>query len=485
MSLYRIVTVGKDSELEQLARHVGREVFAADDLSEAKDITKTISPSMVLFDHRLGPVQIRKFMDSIGKNSDLHVVVVGTEKNHLYPPVDFLEMGAHHYLHGKQEHHLLKQIANQIKNKLGTVTSVKSDDDFFADDVAASVSMAGRSDAILKTLKTIKLIAHSECNPVLIVGETGTGKEVAARAVHALRHPDEPFVAINCAALTANLLESELFGHVKGSFTSAEREKTGFLEFAGEGTVFLDEISEMPMDMQAKLLRVLQEKTFRKVGGTKEIICKATIIASSNCNLKAEVQAKRFRQDLYYRLDICPIVIAPLSSPERRKDIPLLAEYFLKRSVICPQKANKICSITNLAIEALQKHDWPGNVRELHNVIERAILLETTKKIGLSSIVIDSMETDKFSAYTATDNINDFSLEKAERELIARALKETNWQKTKTAQLLGISRTTLYAKVKQHNIEDSSCGYSGYSESLEEIHNEHTLPSQPEPLAVL
>jgi len=302
----------------------------------------------------------------------------------------------------------------------------------------------------------IKLIAASQCNPILILGETGTGKELAAQAIHTLRHSSEQFVAVNCAALTANLLESELFGHVKGSFTGADREKMGLLQLAGSGTLLLDEISEMPIDLQAKLLRVLQERTFRKVGGIKNIACDATIIASSNRNLKTEVQANRFRRDLYYRLNICPITIAPLREPERREDIQLLAEYFLKTSTICPEKCNKITSLTKLAIEALEKYNWPGNVRELSNVIERAILLETTDKIGLSSIVIDPLEYREVSEGSTAGLIKGFSLAKAERELIARALQETGWQKTRAAALLGITRATLYAKVKQYNIEKDS-----------------------------
>jgi transcriptional regulator with PAS, ATPase and Fis domain len=276
--------------------------------------------------------------------------------------------------------------------------------------------------------------------------------------------------------LTANLLESELFGHVKGSFTSADREKTGLLELAANGTIFLDEISEMPRDLQAKLLRILQEKTFRKVGGTKEIRCKATIIASSNRNLKSEVQANRFRADLYYRLDICPVTITPLNSPARKEDIALLAKFFLKKSTICPEKTNKITSITKLALEALQEHDWPGNVRELHNVIERAMLLETTDKIGLSSIVIDSGESDPYSDNTRADKIKEFSLLKAEHELIARALQETNWQKTKAAELLGISRATLYAKVKQYSIKSDSSAIKTQDES--------SAPSAHEPVVI-
>jgi transcriptional regulator with PAS, ATPase and Fis domain len=302
----------------------------------------------------------------------------------------------------------------------------------------------------------IKLIGSSQCNPVLIVGETGTGKELAARAVHILRCSNAEFVAINCAALTANLLESELFGHVKGSFTGADREKIGLLELAGSGTLFLDEISEMPVELQAKLLRVLQERTFRKVGGTKNIESKAVIIASSNRDLEKEVEANRFRRDLYYRLNLCPIKIKPLRSPDRREDIPLLAEYFLRTSNICPEKTNKITCITKLALEALAQHHWPGNVRELCNVIERAIILETTDKIGLNNIVIDSVQCGHPLQGSPDSQIGKFSLAKAEQELIAKALQETGWQKTQAADLLGISRATLYAKIEQYNIQKGS-----------------------------
>ncbi|MBC8472685.1 MAG: sigma-54-dependent Fis family transcriptional regulator, partial [Planctomycetes bacterium] len=198
------------------------------------------------------------------------------------------------------------------------------------------------------------------------------------------------------------------------------------------------------------------EKCFRKVGGVKNIACNATIIASSNRNLKNEVQANRFRRDLYYRLNICPITLAPLRSQMRRQDIRILAEYFLRTSTICPDKCGKITSLTELAIEALEKHDWPGNVRELCNVIERAILLETTEKIGLNGIIIDPTEWSDGSKNTTPGIIKDFSLAKAECELISRALQKTGWQKTRAAALLGITRATLYAKVKQYNIGKNS-----------------------------
>ncbi len=475
MVLRRIVAVSRDTEIQRLARRVGREIFVADDLAETLDIIKTVGPDLVIFDDRFGPGHTHKFLDTVGKNSiNVPIVIVDDGENGTGSSAEFIRMGAVDCLQGKGDYSRLEQIASRIKNKSEPAGAERGTlKTFFAEDYAASVAMVGRSKAILDKLKMIRLVAASRCNPVLIVGETGTGKELAAKAIHILRHRNEAFVAVNCAALTANLLESELFGHVKGSFTGADSEKMGLLELAGAGTLFLDEISEMPMDLQAKLLRVIQEKNFRKVGGIKNIACKATIMASSNRNLYKESRANRFRSDLYYRLSICPITIAPLRTPERREDIPLLAEYFLETSTICPEKKGKITSLTKLAVEALQRHNWPGNVRELRNVIERAILLETTDKIGLSSIAINSLECGELSEAGPAGNIKDFSLEKAERELIARALQETGWQKTRAAGLLGITRATLYAKVKQYNIEKGSYVAKG-------LQNEFLAPSLPQ-----
>jgi len=448
MILNNVVTVGRELQVHQLARQVGREIFSADDITEALDIVARENPDLIIFDYRFSPADIKKFLNSLDKNSQIVIAAVGNDGAQKYSSQQFSDAGVNHYLPGSQDYHKLIEIVKKMQRQ-----SEPDVNNFFADEIAASVCMVGKSASALHTLKMIKLVAESRCNPVLIIGETGTGKEVAAKAVHNLRHSARPFVAVNCAALTANLLESELFGHVKGSFTSADREKTGLMELAADGTIFLDEISEMPLDLQSKLLRVVQEKTFRKVGGTEELHCKATIIASSNRDLALEVQAKRFRADLYYRLDVCPIMISPLRSPERKQDIPLLAEFFLKTSTICPQKAGKITSITKIALESLLQYDWSGNVRQLRNIIDRAVLLESTDKIGLSSIVIDSWKFNQFSVNSESEKIKDFSLDKAERQLIARALQETHWQKTKAADLLGISRATLYAKVKQHSIE--------------------------------
>jgi len=496
MSLRRIVAVSKDPEVQRLAQKYSQEVFGADDLADALDIVQTINPNLILFDHRFSPSHIREFLNRADNNlAGVPVVIVGSDNSDTVLSAEFLQMEACDYLHGMQDYNRLERIIDKIENTSKTTTTdldpnlpkgclgtspEESSSSFFAEELAGTVFMVGKSSAILNTIKMIKLVAKSRCNPILIVGETGTGKELVAKAIHTVRHPTEQFVAVNCAALTANLLESELFGHVKGSFTGADREKTGLLELAGSGTLLLDEISEMPMDLQAKLLRVLQEMSFRKVGGIKNITCNATIMASSNRNLQSEVQANRFRRDLYYRLNIIPITLMPLRSPQRREDIRLLAEYFLRTSIVCPEKRNKVTSLTKLAIEALEKHDWPGNVRELRNVIERAILLETTDKIGLSGIIIDPYECGQVSGGPKASLIKGFSLANAERELISRALQETDWQKTRAAALLGITRATLYAKVKQYSIEKDLCSAK---ERAKEEQNEVPVLSLPEPAA--
>jgi DNA-binding NtrC family response regulator len=375
---------------------------------------------------------------------------------------------------------------------------------FFCPECPTGVAFVGRSPAAVQSLRKLRLVAQSRCNPILLTGQTGTGKEVAAQAVHAWRcGNDGQFVAVNCAALTDHLLESELFGHVRGAFTGADRDKIGLLEQAGDGTVLLDEISEMPLALQAKLLRVLQERTFRKVGGTKDQACQATLIASSNRDLLAEVKAGTFRKDLYYRLAVLPIDLAPLSHPERRADILLLAEWFLAHSDACPRQ--DVRGLTPAAKQALLAHDWPGNVRELRNVINRAMILEPTEWITPESLQLGEFATESWggasdafaanpslSEYEMSDRLaademsasatsvaadaagrptfvaapaiparvhrpvvqrKDFSLEAAEREFIMRALKETGWQRTKAATLLGITRATLHAKLKRYEIQ--------------------------------
>jgi len=453
MALDRILVVGKDALTQQLLRPYTAQLFAAEDSRDLPDLIESTDPQAIFFDPGVPHDQVeRTLTDLKGRSCPIPAVILA-DKACAEAAEFFRQSGALDYVHA-QEYSRLGQVIDLIQH--GEAGAEGDESRFFSTECPASVAIVGKSPATDKSLRMIRMVAKSNCNPVLIVGETGTGKELAALAVHVLRHgANSTFVALNCAALTATLLESELFGHVKGSFTSADRDKVGLLEVAGGGAIFLDEISEMPLDLQAKLLRVVQEKTFRKVGGTADIPCRATIIASSNQNLHKAVEENKFRRDLYYRLSLCPIVLAPLRTPSRRADILLLAEYFIEKSEICPDKKGRIRGLTALAQEMLLKHSWPGNVRELRNVIERAILLETGDRIGTASLLVNPEQyIDTSYEAPAPTGLKDFSLERAERELVTRALQEAGWQKTRAAALLGITRATLYAKVKQYNLTE-------------------------------
>lgn len=453
-ALKKTVIIGTNVDLHRNIQPLTNQLFSADDIYEAHAVINRAEPDIVICDNSIENAEIIQFLRTSSKY-DCPVFVL-SENTELY--TKFEKAGAQQCLCPQTQINQLQDELKTVFNTENTETTPKIDlSKYFLENLPIDIEMAGKSPATRRAVKMIEIIAHSRCNPVLVVGETGTGKEVAARAIHLIRHgTDKNFVAINCAALTANLLESELFGHEKGSFTGADKEKTGLFELADNGTIFLDEISEMPLELQAKLLRVIQEKTFRKVGGVKDLKTNATIIASSNRNLIDEAKNKKFRQDLYYRLAVCPVNLAPLKSPQRQEDILVLAEYFLKISDICPEKQGQITGFTKLAEKALAQHDWPGNIRELKNVIDRAILLETTDKIGLSNLMLDHESVFDQSKESAVSSISGFSLENAEKELIARALKETNWQKTQAASLLGITRATLYAKVKQYNISQAT-----------------------------
>ena len=370
--------------------------------------------------------------------------------------VRLVRQGVYDVIPGPLDRPRLQQLVAGLRQDRGDLAQRR--ERYFRPDCPPSVPMVGRSEAMARVLELVRLISESSCNPVLILGETGAGKELAARAVHAWRNGgEERFVDVNCAALTASLLESELFGHVRGSFTGADRDKTGLFELAGAGTLLLDEISEMPSELQAKLLRVLQERTFRKVGGTSDVRCEATIIATSNRPLLQDVKEGKFRGDLYYRLAVFPIMIPPLRDPQRRQDIPLLAEYFIENSCIVGRSAT---GLSDQAWQRLLEHDWPGNIRELRNVIDRALILERSEQVGLQSLVIEPAAAPAVQP-AASDTLveqptavdpNRFSLETAEREFIMRALKETGWQRTRAAALLGITRATLHAKLKRYGI---------------------------------
>jgi len=308
----------------------------------------------------------------------------------------------------------------------------------------AGDGLIGSSEAIRQVQKAIGLAADSDAT-VLIHGETGSGKELVARALHTYgKRKDGPFIAVNCAAIPEDLLESELFGHVKGSFTGATADRTGAFRDAANGTLFLDEIGDMPLAMQAKILRALQEQLVTPVGG-KPVRTTARIISATHRDLAKLVAAKEFREDLYYRLNVVPIAIPPLR--ERAADILPLAEHFLAR-VAVPSGRHK--QLTAAAVAKLQRHGWPGNVRELRNVIERAYILTRSDVIGSDDI--DTSRAGVLPADSPPDADLPAAVAQLEKMMILRALDACGGNRTEAARRLGINRQLLYTKMQRYGI---------------------------------
>ena len=300
----------------------------------------------------------------------------------------------------------------------------------------------GKSEEIGKTFKLIKKVALSNCS-VLLRGESGTGKELVAQAIHCnSSRMEKPIVPVNCAALPEALLESELFGYEKGAFTGVSTRKLGKFEAASGGTIFLDEITDMSLPMQAKMVRVVQEQSFERIGGTKSVKVDIRLISATNKDLEKAIAKGLFREDLYHRLNVVTIYLPPLH--ERKEDIPLLANYFLKRN----NRVNgrKIKSISAEALDLLMDYEWPGNVRELENVIERALVLTNNNVILPDDIFLRSWKRTLDSEIISSPR--SISLLEGEKTLIQEALKSTHWNQTKAAKLLRIHRNTLRRKIR-------------------------------------
>jgi len=285
-------------------------------------------------------------------------------------------------------------------------------------------------------------------DPVLILGESGTGKELVARAIHAQGPwPDRPFVPIDCGALTPTLIESEMFGHVRGAFTGATQGRQGLLAAAGEGTVFLDEIVELPIGLQPKLLRVLQEHEIKPLGSNQRIPVKARIIAATNQDLAAAIKGGTFRKELYFRLNVVSIKLPPLR--ERREDIPGLVRFFLAK-----HKASQagITDVSDEVMARLMNYEWPGNVRELENCIQRALALGSRPQIRVVDLPSNVLY---FGGQPARDPVALATLRELEQRQILQALEATKGDRQRAAKLLGIGKTTIYRKIKEYGLEDA------------------------------
>ncbi len=302
-------------------------------------------------------------------------------------------------------------------------------------------NIIAKSSEMLRVIEVVKVVAKSTAT-VLITGQSGTGKELIARAIHSQSlSPDEPFIAVNCAALPETLLESELFGHEKGSFTGAHAQKIGKFELSNHGTFFMDEIGEISASIQSHLLRVLEEKSFTRVGGNKEIKVDTRIVSATNKDLKKAVTSGEFREDLYYRLNVVNIDLPPLC--ERGGDIPLLAEHFLNKSALENQK--EVSGFSPEAMDFLLRYDWPGNIRELKNAIERAVILARGSLIEVNDLPDQGLPLPHSGTMGK-------SLKDMEKSHILNVLREAEGNYSKSAKILGITRMTLYNKVKEYDL---------------------------------
>ncbi|MBU8922053.1 MAG: sigma-54 dependent transcriptional regulator [Bacteroidales bacterium] len=319
----------------------------------------------------------------------------------------------------------------------------------------------GKSQVMNDVFRKVTKIGESQASTILIQGDSGTGKELVARAIHESSHgTDKPFLEINCAALPETLLESELFGHEKGAFTDAKFRKKGLFELAEGGTIFLDEIGEMGITLQSRLLRVLENKTFRRVGGVKDLRVKTRIIAATNRDLLEAIKTGEFRNDLYYRLQVIPINLPSLT--ERKEDIPLLANHFIER--FNREFKKKIGKISPEVERQLQAYPWPGNVRELKNVIERAMLLEAEDELLPEHVPVElgqELSEGHENHGAMMSGIYPMSIREMEKLLICRTLDETDGNKSKAARILGISRQTLREKTKLYSTDEDDIQVTG------------------------
>lgn len=403
---------------------------------------------VVLTDIKMSGMDGIEVLTEIKKTDPAVPVIIMTAYASQKTAIDAVNKGAFHYLikHAKND-----EIKMVVRNALD-MKRVKAENNFLRRQLkksSDSKAIIGKSEEIMKVFKMIDKVADTD-STILIYGESGTGKELIARAIHfRSKYSNNPFVSINCGALPESLLESELFGHVKGSFTGSIKDKEGLFKVAQGGTFFLDEVGETSPTIQVKLLRVLQEKEIIPVGGTNPMKVDVRLVAATNADLEKAVQEKKFRADLFYRLNVIPIQLPPLR--KRRDDIPLLVTYFLQR-FNKNLKPNDQKTISKEAMEVLVNYNWPGNVRELENVIERAVILEEVNELSVASLPEGLRYKNKSSSHLIMDRTQ-VTLEELEKEYLIKVLKDTSWQKKKASQVLGINASTLYRKIQRYGLE--------------------------------
>jgi DNA-binding NtrC family response regulator len=441
-----ILVVDDDVEMRELVHDVlkarGHQVTTAGSGQEALTLLAQTDFDVVLTDLRMKGMEGTELLTEIKHLSPDIGVILMTAFGSVETAVEAMKRGASDYLTKPVKSEEIIRVVERAVREAALRREVSR----LRKEVRKEYSfhqILGKSKAIQAVFDLIRRVADSPTN-VLITGESGTGKELVAKAIHYNSDRRQaPFIPVNCAAIPEQLLESELFGHMRGAFTDAKMDKRGLFEEAQKGTVFLDEISELPLMLQAKILRVIQEKEIRRVGATKSTPVDVRIIAATNLNLNEEVKGKRFREDLYYRLNVIELKLPPLR--ERREDIPLLVDAFLKK---CGEARGKeMKGVSESALAMLMDYAWPGNVRELENVIERAVTLSLGEKISPDDLPsgVQGSRGDRRVLDEAAEKT--LPLHEIEKEYIKKILEKMGGNKYQAAHVLGIDRKTLYRKL--------------------------------------
>jgi len=437
--------------LEIMLSREGYRVTTACDAGKALGRCRKEKFDLIITDLKMPKMDGIGFLREMKDLSPETVVILITAYASGETAVTAMKEGAYDYI---EKDFAIEDLKRIVSNALAG-KEVKRDDALFLKEVGDAVrfgEMIGNSREMLKVYATIKKVADTPAN-VLILGESGTGKELVAKAVHEYSSRRKmPFVVINCGGIPENLLESELFGYIKGAFTGAYADKAGLFEIAHGGTVFLDEVADLPPLLQVKLLRVVQEKTFRRIGGAEDIRVDVRIISATNQKLSDNVRTGKFREDLYYRLNVIPLHLPPLR--ERKDDIPILTKHFIEK--YSREFGKEIKTISVYALELLMQYPFPGNIRELENIIERSIALETSNIILPENLVLtknaeDSTVTDIPEVTDACLNLNE-EMVKFEKRLIEKALERAGGSKTKAAELLKISYDSLHYRIEKMGI---------------------------------
>ncbi len=427
--------------LTKLLNQAGFSVLSAGSAEEGYRVFSSQNPAIILLDLKLPDMEGMDLLRKLKETDDYVSIIMMTAYGTIETAVSALKSGAENFLTKPIDPDgLLIQLNKTLEIK---ETQRRSDYLKIQQESKAADYFVGKSEKFQRVNDFVQLLARND-STVLILGETGTGKGLYARMIHNISaRSQNNFVEINCAGISRELLESELFGYNKGAFTGASGNKPGLFELANGGTLFLDEIGEMQQDVQAKLLKVIEDKRFRRLGGVQEKVVDVRIIAASNRDLAKEVQRKNFREDLFYRLNVINLRIPALR--EFKEDILPMAEYFLQ--AFCQKQGKKFQGFSEAAKESILNYSWPGNIREMINLIERSVILSDRQYIGSSDLGLVSLKP--ASPHTEIDMI---SLDEMEKEHIRRVLEATKRNLSRASEILGISRATLYSKLKRYNL---------------------------------